>query len=129
MPVPKKGQSQVVQEYRTISLTSHHSEVMLRIILNRLKSKAKKLLAEERVVIRAGRSTVEQIINRRNIIEKHLQHPRELFHNFLDLKKEIYRDWHYGLWHVLRGFNIDEGLVIVIQELYGNASSAALLRG
>ncbi|KAH3880382.1 hypothetical protein DPMN_004296 [Dreissena polymorpha] len=27
----------------------------------------------------------------------------------------------------MRGFNIDEGLVQVIQELYGNASSAVIL--
>ncbi|KAH3699575.1 hypothetical protein DPMN_074533 [Dreissena polymorpha] len=43
----EKGQPQVVRELPTISIISHPSKVMLRIILNRLKSKAEELLAEE----------------------------------------------------------------------------------
>ncbi|XP_052271344.1 uncharacterized protein LOC127872048 [Dreissena polymorpha] len=99
---------------------------MLRINLNRLNriTKAEELLAEERAGFRAERSTVEQIFNRGVIIEKHLQYQRELFHIFIDFKKGFDRVWHDGLWQVLRGFNNDEGLVKVIQELYGNASSA-----
>jgi exonuclease III len=129
IPLPKKGNLKLCQNYRTISLISHPSKVMLRIILNRLKSKAEELLAEEQAGFRAGRSTVEQIFNCRVIIEKHLQHQQELFHNFIDFKKAFDRVWHDGLWQVLRGFNIDEGLVQVIQELYTNASSAVLLDG
>ena len=53
----------------------------------RLKAQAEKLLAEEQAGFRPGRSTVEQIFNSRVIIEKHLQHQRDLFHNFVDFKK------------------------------------------
>jgi hypothetical protein len=63
------------------------------------------------------------------MMEKHLQHQRELFHNFIDFKKAFDRVWHDGLWQVLKGFNIEEGLVQVIQELYRDASSAVLLNG
>jgi hypothetical protein len=100
---------------------------MLRIILNRLKSRAEEVLAEEQAGFRAGRSTVEQIFNCRVIIEKHLQHQRDLFHNFIDFKKAFDRVWHDGLWTVLRGFNFEEGLVRVIQALYEHSSSAVLL--
>jgi hypothetical protein len=129
IPLPKKGNLKLCQNYRTISLISHPSKVMLRIILNRLKSKAEELLADEQAGFRAGRSTVEQIFNCRVMMEKHLQHQRELFHNFIDFKKAFDRVWHDGLWQVLRGFNIEEGLVQVIQELYRDASSAVLLNG
>ena len=44
--LPKKGKQQQCQNYRTISLISHQSKVMLKIILNRLKSKAEKIIAE-----------------------------------------------------------------------------------
>ena len=37
IPLPKKGNLQQCQNYRTISLISHPSKVMLKIILNRLK--------------------------------------------------------------------------------------------
>ena len=45
--LPKKGYLQQFQNYRTISLISHLSKVMLKIILNRLKPQAEKVIAEE----------------------------------------------------------------------------------
>ncbi|GFS04037.1 endonuclease-reverse transcriptase [Elysia marginata] len=56
-----------------------------------------------------------------------MQHQRDLFHNFIDFKKAFDRVWHDGLWHVLRGFNIDEGLVKTIESLYMNKNSAVFL--
>jgi len=123
IPLPKKGNLRKCQNYRTISLISHPSKVLLKVILRRLKSKAAEFLAEEQ----AGRSTTEQIFNCRVIIEKHLQHQRDLYHNFIDFRKAFDRVWHAGLWWVLRGFNIDEGLVQMVEALYKNASSAVLL--
>ena len=35
--------------------------------------------------------------------------------------------WHEGLWHVLRGYNIDERIVGVLEDLYKQSSSAVLL--
>ena len=61
------------------------------------------------------------------MIEKHLQHQKELFHNFMDLKKAFDRVWHDGLWHALRIFGIEEGLVQIMKSLYSAASSAVLL--
>ena len=100
---------------------------MLRVIHNRLKAKAEELLAEEQADFRPGRSTVGQIFNSRVIMEKLLQHQRDLFHNCLDSKKVFDRVWQAGLWQVLRGLNIDEGLVQAIQALYENSSCAVLL--
>ena len=45
--LPKKGNLQPCQNYRTISLISHSSKVMLKIILNRLKPQAEEITAEE----------------------------------------------------------------------------------
>ena len=42
----KKGNLQQCQNYRTISLISHPSKVMLKIVLNRLKLQAEKIIAE-----------------------------------------------------------------------------------
>ena len=45
--LPKKGNLQLCQNYRTISLISHSSKVMLKIILNRLKPLAEEKIAEK----------------------------------------------------------------------------------
>ena len=115
IPLLKKGNLRQCKNCRTISLISHPSKVMLHTILNHLKSKAEEPLSEEQAGFRAGQSTVEQIFNWIVLIEKHLQHQRDLFHNFIDFKKAFDWVWHNGLWHVLRGFNIEKGLIQVIQ--------------
>ena len=43
----KKGNLQQWQNYRTISLICHPSKVMLKVLLNRLKPQADKIIAEE----------------------------------------------------------------------------------
>ena len=63
--LPKKGNLQLCQNNRTISLISHPSKVMLKIILNRLQPQAEDIIAEERAGFRGGRSTTEQIYNLR----------------------------------------------------------------
>ena len=87
LPLPKKGNLKKCQNYRTISLISHSSKVILRILLNRLKAKAEEILSEEQAGFRPGRSTAEQIFNLRLLIEKHLDHQQPLYHNFIDFKK------------------------------------------
>ncbi|KAK3881408.1 hypothetical protein Pcinc_014150 [Petrolisthes cinctipes] len=66
-----KGRSDSAGNYRTISLISHASKVMLRIILDRLKPQAENIIAEEQAGFRKGRSTIEQIFNLRLLCEKH----------------------------------------------------------
>ena len=68
--LPKKGNLQKCQNYRTISLICHPSKVMLRIILNRLKPMAENIIAEEQAGFGAGRSITEQIFNLRLICKK-----------------------------------------------------------
>ena len=45
--IPKKGNLQQCQDYRTITLISHRSKVMLKIRLNRLKPQAEEIITEE----------------------------------------------------------------------------------
>ncbi|KAL8578281.1 hypothetical protein ACOMHN_005672 [Nucella lapillus] len=125
--IPKKGNLKRCQNYRMISLISHPSKVMLRVLLNRLKGKSEEILAEEQAGFRPKRSTVEQIFNIRILIEKHLQHQRDLFHNFIDFKKAFDRVWHAGLWQVMRNYNIDSNIIDVIKALYDDSKIAVLL--
>ena len=59
--LPKKGNLQLCQNYRTISLISHSSKVMLKVILNRPKPQAEDIIVEEQAGFRAGRSTTEHV--------------------------------------------------------------------
>ena len=85
--LPKKGNLHQCQNYRTISLVSHPSKVMLKVILNRLKPQAEEIIAEEGAGCRAWSSTTEQIFSLRITCEKYLQYQQDLYHTSIDFKK------------------------------------------
>ncbi|GFS08675.1 endonuclease-reverse transcriptase [Elysia marginata] len=55
--LPKKGNLKLCQSYRTISLISSPIKVMLKVVLNRLKPEAEKIIANEQAGFKPGRST------------------------------------------------------------------------
>ena len=78
----KKGNlRKCIENYRTLSLICHSSKIILIIILNRLNSQAEEVLSEEQAGFRKGRSITEQIFICRNLIEKHLEIQKYLYHN------------------------------------------------
>ena len=127
--LPKKGNLQLCQNYRIISLISHSSKVMLKVILNRLKPQAEEIIAEEQAGFRAGRSTTEQIFNLRILCEKYLQNQHNLYHVFIDFKNAFDRVWHAALWASMRKYNIKANLVRTIEQLFNKATSAVQMNG
>ena len=125
----KERQLQLCQNYRTISLISHHSKVMLKIILNRLQPQAEKIIAEEQAGFRDRRSTTEQIFNLRIFCEKYLQHQQNLYNDFIYFKKAFDRVWHEALWATMRKYNINASMIRAIKNLYNKAQSAVLFYG
>ena len=102
IPLPKKGNLKSCNNYRTISLISHPSKILLKVILNRLRPQAERLIAEEQAGFRKGRSTVEQIFNLRILSEKYRTDPEDryqmpLLHHFTDFKKPFDRVWQDGM--------------------------------
>ena len=122
IPIPKKGDIQLCKSYRTISLISHPSKVMLKILLNRLQPKAKFILTEEQAGFRTGFQSP-------CIISKYLQHQKDLFHAFIDFKKAFEMVPHNALWTTMRQFNMGSQLIGVIKQLYINAKSAVCMEG
>lgn len=127
--LPKKGDLKQCNNYRTLSLISHPSKVLLRIILNRLKPQAAEINAEEQAGFMAGRSTVEQIFNIRVLGEKYLKHQQDLYHVFIDFKKAFDRVWHQALITTMEMYNISKSLISLIENLYQEATSAVYLDG
>ena len=113
--LPKKGNLQQCENYRTISLISHPSKVILKVILNGLKPQAEKIIPEEQAGFRAGRSTTEQIFNLRILWMKYLQHQQDLYHVFIDFKKAFDRVWHAALWATMKKYNISTNLIQIIK--------------
>ena len=112
--LPKKGILQLCQNYRTISLISHHSKVKLKIILNRLEPQAEEIIAEEQAGFRAGRGTTDQIFNLRILGEKYLHISRISTMSLIDFKKAFDKVWHEALWATMRKYNINASIIRAI---------------
>ena len=70
IPVPKKGNAKECSNCRTISLISHTSKVMLKILQTRLQQYMNQELADVQAGFRKGRGTRDQIANIHWIINK-----------------------------------------------------------
>ena len=127
--LPRKGNLQLCQNYRIISLISHPSKVMLKIILNRLQPQVEEIIAEAKAGFKAERSTTEQIFNLRNLGEKYLQHQQNLYHVFIVFKKAFDRVWHEAFRETMRNNNINASIIRAIENLYDKAESAVLFNG
>ena len=99
---------------------------MLKIILNRLKPQAEKIIAEKQAGFRAGRSNTEKIFNLRILCEKYFEHQQNLYHVFIDFKKAFGRVWHAALWATMKKDNISTNLIQVIKKLCDKATSVVL---
>ena len=111
--------------YRTVSFISHPNKVTLKIILNRLKPQAEKIIAEEQAGLRAGRGTTEQIFNLRIFCEISPAPASALpcLHTLIQFKKAFDRVWHAALWATMKKYNISANLVRVMKNLYDKAIS------
>ena len=61
VPIEKKSNTFKCEEHRTISLISHASKVILRVLANRLEVKAKEYLLRDQYGFRKGMGTREAI--------------------------------------------------------------------
>ena len=68
--IPKKGNAKVCSNCCTIAVTSHTSEVMLKILQPRLQQYTNRELSDVQAGFRKGRGTRDQIANIHWIIKK-----------------------------------------------------------
>ena len=127
--LPKNGNLQLCQKYCTISLISHPSYVMLKIILNRLKAEAEKIIDKEQAGFHPGRSTTERIFNLRIFVRGTSHTNRTSILSSLTSKKAFDRVRHASLWATMRLYNINTNLINVIQNLYDKATSSVCFNG
>jgi hypothetical protein len=117
--VPKTGDLKDCKNYRTISLLSHASKVLLRIINNRMRQYSERELPEEQAGFRPGRGTRDMLVILQLLIEKtNAMSNTDLYMVFIDYTKAFDRVSHPRLLDVMLSMGIPKHLVALIQELY-----------
>ena len=79
IPIPKKGNAKECSKYCTIALISHTSEVMLKILQDRLQQHVNYELPDIQAGFRKGRGTRDQIANIHWIIKNVREFQRNIY--------------------------------------------------
>ena len=87
IPIPKKDNAKECSNYRTVTLISHASKVMLKILLARLQQYVNHELPDVQAGFRKGRGARDQIANICWIIEKAREFQKNIYFCFIDYAK------------------------------------------
>ena len=89
IPIPKKGNTKECSNYHLITLISHASKVMLKILKARLQQYMDHVLPDIQVGFRKGRGTRDQITNICWTIEKAREFQKNIYFCFIDYAKVL----------------------------------------
>ena len=84
IPIPKKGNAKEYSNYHTVTLVSHASKVMLKILQARLQQYVYCELPDVQAGFRKGRGTRDQITNIHWIIKKAREFQKSIYFCFID---------------------------------------------
>ena len=88
-PIPKKGNAKECSNYRTITLISHASKIMLKILQARLQQYVNQELPDVQSGFRKCRGTRDQLVNIHWIIKKTREFQKNIYFCFTDYAKAL----------------------------------------
>ena len=118
IPIPKKGNAKECSNYFMISLISHASKVMLKIVQARLQQYMKWEISDVQAGFRKGRGTRDQIANICWIIEKAREFEKNIYFCFIDYAKAFDCVDHHKLWKILKEMGMPDHLTCLLRNLY-----------
>ena len=89
IPIPKKGNARECLNLHTISLISHASKVMLKILQAKLQKYVNQEVPNVQVGYRKGRGTRDQIANICWIMEKAREFQKNIYFSLLTMPKPL----------------------------------------
>ena len=118
IPIPKKGNAKECSNYCTISLTSHASKVMLKILQARPQQYVNCELPDVQAGFRKGRGTRDQIANIHWIMETAREFQKNIDFCSIDYAKAFDCVDHNKLWRILKDMGLPDHLTCLLRNLY-----------
>ena len=116
--VPKKGNAKECSYYHTITLISHASKVMLKILQARQQQYVNWELPDVQGGFRKGRGTRDQIANICWIIKKAREFWKNIYFCCIDYAKDFACVDHNKLSKILQDMGIPDHLTCLLRNLY-----------
>ena len=118
IPIPEKGNDEECSNYSTITLISHASKVMLKILQDRLQYYVNRELPDIQTGFRKGRITRDQIANIHWIIEKARKFQKNIYFCFIDYSKAFDCVDRSKMQEMLKEMGTSDHLTCLLRNLY-----------
>lgn len=121
----KKGDPNLLENYRGIALLNNLCKIFTQILYNRLKTwlEANNLLVENQSGFRSGRGTIDNIFCFASLVHLKLRLQKsKLFTALIDFKRAFDTINHAKLWDKLYQIGISSKFIRILQNLYNNAN-------
>ena len=127
--IHKKGDRTDCTNYRGICLLSVGYKIFVKVLYKRLNAHCENILGDYQAGFRRNKSTINHIFTHRQILKKYGEYNKESWHVFIDFKQaydSIHRD---SLWNIMRGFEIPEKIIRLVQMCYTNTKCRVRVGG
>ena len=118
VPIPKKGDLTMCDNWRGISLLDVVGKVAATVVQGRLQQLAEEVLPESQCGFRKGRGCSDMIFTIRQLIEKSNEHKAKVFLVFIDLKKAYDSVPREALWVALGKLGVPDSMIELIQSFH-----------
>jgi exonuclease III len=129
VPLHKKGDKSVCDNWRGISLLSVAGKVFTHILLERLVEVVDGKISETQAGFRKARGCADQIFTLRRVMEQARDKRVPLFMCFIDLKAAYDTVRRNELWIVLKEYGVSSKLCRLLRSLYAGTQSAVRVEG
>ena len=126
--LPKKPNANECKNHHTISLMSHVTKILLRIIMMRIRNKILPEIAQEQCGFIEGKGTVNALYIIRTIIERALEVQKDLHLCFIDYTKAFDKVKHNNIIVILEALNIDGKDLRIIKNMYWEQTAAIRIK-
>lgn len=125
-----KGNRNICDNHRGISLLSIAGKILARLILNRImKHLVDGIYPESQCGFRAGRGTIDMIFSLRQVAEKVREKNEELYLVFIDLTKAFDTVNRAALWKVLKQLGIPDNMLNIIISFHDGMKASVVSNG
>ena len=122
--LPKKHKAMICTEFRTISLMSHVTKLLFKIIQQRMANKIDKEVSRLQRGFRPGTGTREAIFNLRTICERATDVQKDVYVCFIDYTKAFNTVKHFKMIECLSEIGIHDRDLQIISKLYREQSAS-----
>ena len=122
--LPKKPGTVDCDQHRTISLMSHLTKILLRVLMNRIRNKILPEVSETQFGFMKDKGTRNAIFALKTLMERSIEVQKDLYLCFIDYSKAFDKVRHSDLFDILTSLDIDGKDLRIIRNLYWEQEAA-----